>query len=110
MPQTYNKLALAAIIFSPLGGCATTANIVSVPNAPCSSLVPSSLRADVPPVDLPPVNATAGDVLVALDGQTGRLDTANAFKSAGLQIIEGCEARDAAAVKRITRPWWKFWG
>lgn len=91
------------------GGCATGRPIVVAQSA-CSSLVGPSLRADVPPIDLPPAAATAGDLWVALDGQTGRLDTANTYKKAILETVQACEARDAASVKKIMRPWWKVWG
>lgn len=73
----------------------------------CSALVPPSLKADVAGVDLPPADATAGDVWQAFDGQTGRLDTANTFKRAALETIERCEARDQAAAERISAPWWR---
>lgn len=82
---------------------------MSVPSA-CSSLVGPSLRADVEGVDLPPLDADAGEVYIALDGQTGRLDTANLNKRAVLEVVERCEARDQAAVtqrsfwQRVT-PW-----
>lgn len=61
-------------------------------------------------MDLPGLSATAGDLYIAFDGQTGRLDTANAYKRAVLETVEACEKRDAATVKRLNRPWWKFWG
>jgi len=75
----------------------------------CSSLVGASLRADVEPVDLPAEDATAGELWVSFDGQTGRLDTANRFKRAAIETIEACEARDAAAAERLARPWWRVW-
>lgn len=75
----------------------------------CSSLVGPSLRADVAPVDLPPEDATAGDLWTAFDGQTGRLDTANTFKRAIIETVERCEARDQAVTERYQRPWWKLW-
>lgn len=70
-------------------------------------MVAPSLRADVAPVDLPTDNATAGEVWTAFDGQTGRLDVANTYKRAALETIERCEARDAAAVKRLNAPFWQ---
>jgi len=82
--------------------------IVSLPSA-CSALVGSSLRDDVPGVPLPPLDATAGDMTAAFDGQTGRLDTANRNRRAVLETIENCEARDRAVVEHLTRPWWRFW-
>jgi hypothetical protein len=57
-------------------------------------MIPAQLRADVPGADLPPEGATVGDVYVALDQQTGQLDTANQFKAAAIAIVEACEARD----------------
>ncbi len=39
--------------------------------------------------------------------QTGQLDKANGRFRDGIGIIERCEARDAAAVRRIEAPWWK---
>jgi hypothetical protein len=60
--------------------------------------------------ELPTATATAGDVWVSLDAQLGRLDVANAYKRAALETVERCEARDAATIKRLQRPWWKLWG
>lgn len=45
----------------------------------------------------------------ALDGQTGKLDTANGNGAASMQIVERCEARDAKTFAHVTRPWWAFW-
>jgi hypothetical protein len=92
----------------PVAGCAS-APVYAAPQSACSSLVPKSLRDDVASVLLPPVTATAGDIWIALDGQTGRLDVANSNKTAAIQIVEGCEKRDAAAVRHLTRRWWEFW-
>jgi hypothetical protein len=52
-------------------------------------------------VDLPPANATAGDVWAAFDGQTGRLDTANTYKRAVIETVEACERRDREAAEKI---------
>jgi hypothetical protein len=41
--------------------------------------------------------------------QTGQLNIANRDKTDGFTIIERCEARDAAAIRHITRPFWAFW-
>lgn len=91
-----------------LSACAT-APVTLVQSSACSSLVPGSLRADVAPATLPTPTATAGDVWIALDAQTGRLETANAYKTAAIQIVEACERRDREAAARITAPWWQFW-
>jgi hypothetical protein len=89
-------------------GC-VTAPVTLTPQSACSSLVGPSLRADVAGVELPGLTATAGDLWIAFDGQTGRLDTSNTYRRAALEIVQACEARDAAAARRITAPWWQFW-
>lgn len=53
-------------------------------------------------MDLPPLDADAGEVWIALDGQTGRLDSANTNKRAVLEVVERCEQRDAAALEKRT--------
>ena len=70
-------------------------------------MVAPSLRIDVEPVPLPSEDATAGELWTAFDGQTGRLDVSNLKRRASLETIERCEARDAAAVERITAPFWQ---
>jgi hypothetical protein len=102
-----SALILASTMLA-VAGCAS-APVYAAPQSACSSLVPSSLRADVPSVLLPGVGSNAGDIWTALDGQTGRLDVANANKTAALEIVTGCEKRDAAAVRRLTRRWFEFW-
>lgn len=77
------------------------------PSAPCSSLVADELRRDVPGVEMPAENAVAADVWIAFDGQTGRLDQANAYKRAALETVEKCEARDRVITDRLQAPWWK---
>ncbi len=63
---------------------------------PCSDLLQGPLAADVPPADLPPDPATVADWQVFGDAQTGRLETANLYRRASLDIIRRCEARDRA--------------
>lgn len=41
--------------------------------------------------------------------QTGQLAKSNGNTADVIQTIERCEARDAAAVRHITRPWWAVW-
>lgn len=104
-------LISASILLSTalaVSGCVSTPLTLVQPSA-CSSLVGPSLRADVVPVELPGLTATAGDLWVAFDGQTGRLDTANTYRRAALEIVQACEARDRQAAERIQRPWWRFW-
>ncbi len=91
-----------------VGACASARPIVTAPSA-CSSLVAPSLKAPVAPVDLPAATATAGDLWTAFDGQTERLDRANAFKAAVVETVEACEQRDAKTVAKLNARWWQFW-
>ena len=105
-PQALASVSILASMTLVAAGCAAVPRMPN-PQSACSSLVGPSLRADVPPVPLPPADATAGDLWTALDGQTGRLDTANTYRRAALETVELCEARDAATIKRLTSPWWQ---
>lgn len=74
-------------------------------------MVPSSHRIPVPGAELPPLDgAVVGDWVRFGDAQTAQLDKANGRHADDLEVIGNCEARDAATVKRLTRPWWKVWG
>jgi hypothetical protein len=50
-----------------------------------------------------------GDLLAFGDRQTGALDKANGRTADSITIVERCEARDAETVRKLTRPWWRFW-
>ncbi|KQY96398.1 hypothetical protein ASD25_00470 [Brevundimonas sp. Root1423] len=50
---------------------------------------------------------SAGDLVAFGDGQTAALDAANRDKSNAHKIVTACEARDAASVREITRPWYR---
>jgi hypothetical protein len=54
-----------------------------------------------------PKGDVVGDWIAFSDAQTGQLDTANGRTADAIGIIERCEQRDAAAIKRA-RP--KFLG
>jgi hypothetical protein len=54
-----------------------------------------------------PEGSTVGDWIAFADAQTGQLDKANDRTSAAIGIVERCEERDRAAVKRTRR---KFLG
>ncbi len=111
MQSSKRLVLISALTLSSIGllasGCASAPPIVAGQSAPCSSMVAPSLLADVEPVPLPSEDATAGELWTAFDGQTGRLDVSNLKRRASMETIERCEARDAAAVERITAPWWK---
>lgn len=70
--------------------------------ASCSSLLPESWKQGVAPAPLPNGN-TVGDWIAFGDAQTGKLDQANERTVSAIGIVERCEQRDAAAVKRATR-------
>jgi hypothetical protein len=48
---------------------------------------------------------TVGDWIAFADAQTGKLDEANGRTRDAIGIVERCETRDAAAVKRARRGW-----
>jgi hypothetical protein len=60
-------------------------------------MVPDNDRKPVAPTALPPREATAGALWVALDDQTARLDQANGRTADVLSIAERCEAERAKA-------------
>lgn len=68
----------------------------------CSSLLPSEWREGVPGADLPG-GSTVGDWIAYADAQTGQLDKANDRTKAAIGIVERCEERDRAAVKKARR-------
>lgn len=87
-----------------LAGCA--APIVQTAPAGCSSLIPASWQQGVAGAPLPEGD-TVGDWIAFGDAQTGKLDQANGRTVDTIELMARCEARDAAAVKRATGPWWK---
>lgn len=94
------------IAFAVLLTACTAPAVLSTPNS-CVTLIPETWRAGVPGVPLPS-NDTIGEWIAFGDGQTGKLDVANGRTADTIGIIERCEARDSAAVKRATRRWWKL--
>lgn len=63
-------------------------------------MIPDSERQATPPTALPRADATAGDLWIALDDQTARLDRANGRTADVVQIVEHCEAERARALKQ----------
>lgn len=51
----------------------------------------------MPPTALPPADATAGALWIALDDQTARLDMANGHTADVGSIMDRCEAQRAKA-------------
>lgn len=76
-------------------------------SAACSTLLPDEWRKGVAGAELPDGD-TVGDWIAFADAQTGKLDMANGRTRDAIGIIERCEARDAAAVKKATRRWWQI--
>jgi len=77
---------------------------VTISGAGCAVLLPNEWRAGVTPAPLPE-GATVGDWVAFADAQTGKLDDANGRTRDAIGIVERCEARDAAAVKKARRGW-----
>ena len=105
-PRRAMRLSLLLSIALLAGGCATIAPTVTSRSVSCATLIPSKWQEGVEGVDWPGEAATAADVWVALDRQTGKLDQANDRTVDALSIITRCEERDAAAVKRSTKGFW----
>ena len=101
------ELLSRSILLSAALACAACAGappIVTASAAGCSGLVPQEWKAGVEGAPLPDGN-DVGDWVAFGDAQTGRLDMANGRTRDAVSIVERCEARDAAAVKRATRGW-----
>jgi hypothetical protein len=92
---------LAAAIL--LSGCAGAPVVTAAPSS-CATLLPPEWKQGVAGAELPDGN-TVGDWIAFGDAQTGRLDQANERTKAAIGIVERCEERDAAAIKRVTRGW-----
>ncbi len=60
-------------------------------------MIPAGARTPVAPTPLPPLEATAGALWIALDDQTARLDQANGRLADVLEIQQRCEAEQAKA-------------
>jgi hypothetical protein len=96
--------ASAAILAAlSLSACAGPP-ILSASSAGCSSLIPPEWKKGVAGADIPESD-TIGDWISFGDAQTGKLDQANGRTEDAIGIMERCEARDAAAIKRAQRNW-----
>jgi hypothetical protein len=91
-------LAVAAL---SLSACAGAPVVTATPSA-CATLLPQSWKIGVAPAPLPDGN-TVGDWIAFGDAQTGKLDQANGRTKDAIEIVERCEARDVAAIKKATR-------
>lgn len=96
-------MRLLPLLCAPLAlpACAGAPPIAAIPSA-CSTLIPASWHDPVPGAPLP-AGETVGDWIAFGDAQTAQLDKANGRTGDALDIIARCEARDAAAVKKVAR-------
>lgn len=90
-----------------LAACAGP-TVLSTPNS-CTTLIPVEWKQGVAGAELPSGD-TVGDWVAFADAQTGKLDQANGRTRDAIGIIERCEARDAAAVKKATSFWARIFG
>lgn len=98
--RTMLSIPLCAML--GLGACAGAPPIVTASAAACSTLLPPEWRNGVEGAELP-AGDNVGDWIAFGDAQTGRLDQANGRTRDAIGIVERCEARDAAAIRRVTR-------
>ncbi len=92
-------LLLLTPLAAALSACAPP--IAAIPAA-CASLLPDTWRVPVRGAPLPE-GSTVADWVSFADQQTGQLDKANERTLAAIGIVERCEARDRAAVRKVKR-------
>jgi hypothetical protein len=95
------KVPIVAFAMLSLAACAGPP-VVTASSASCAALLPAEWKQGVAGAPLPEGNSV-GDWIAFGDAQTGKLDQANGRTTDAIGIVERCEARDAAAVKRATR-------
>jgi len=97
------KRILALSVMLAISACAGTPIVAAMPNS-CTSLLPQEWKQGVAGAPLPDGD-TVGDWIAFADQQTGKLDIANDRTKSAIGIVERCEARDAAAVRKASRSW-----
>ena len=102
MPSRPRRALIRALILASMppaaGGCALTRPIGATPIVfNCAALIPPGDRQPTPPTALPPPDAAAGALWIALDDQTARLDLANGHAADAAAIMDRCEAERAKA-------------
>jgi hypothetical protein len=97
------RLGTVLVGAASIAACAGAPVVTATPSS-CSSLLPSEWKAGVAGAPLPDGNAVA-DWVVFGEQQTGKLEVANGRTRDAITVIERCESRDAAAVKKATRSW-----
>lgn len=103
--KIYGRLAIGLNLVAALNlsACAGAPIVTAAPSS-CATLLPEEWKEGVAGADLPDGN-TVGDWIAFGDAQTGKLDQANGRTKDAIGIVERCEARDAAAIKKATRGW-----
>jgi hypothetical protein len=94
------RMILAVTALS-LSACAAMPIVTAAPSS-CAALLPSEWKDGMAGAPLPGGD-TVADWEVFADAQTGKLDQANSRTKDAIGIVERCEARDAAAIKKATR-------
>ncbi len=106
MPKARTTLLIPLCAMLALTACAGGPPIVTANAAGCAQLLPEAWKKGVEAAPLPEGN-TVGDWISFADATVGKLDVANDRTVSAIGIVERCEARDAAAVKRATRKWYQ---
>lgn len=99
--KSVSRFLIVATTVAFLPGCMGPPVVTTMPNS-CSSLLPPDWKQGVAGAPLPDGN-DVGDWIVFGDAQTGKLDQANGRTKDAIGIVERCEARDAAAIKKASR-------
>lgn len=102
MPKVLTRLSILLSATLASAACVGGPPIVTAQSVGCSNLVPSDWAQGVAAPDLPDGNVV-GDWVAFADALTGKLDQANGRTRDAIAIVQRCEDRDAAAVKRATR-------
>ncbi|WP_309601917.1 hypothetical protein [Sphingomonas sp.] len=104
VPKVQARRSILLCAMLGLAACVSGPPIVIASSVGCAGLLPVEWRAGVAGAALPD-GLTVGDWIVFGDAQTGKLDEANGRTRDAIGIVERCEARDGAAVRRARRGW-----
>jgi hypothetical protein len=108
MPRLQSaKLILLIATALLVASCASSRVVPPVEG--CSSLAAPILGRVTPHAEIGDSGDPALDWQLYGTAETGQLNSANSDKKIGLEIIRGCEARDAQAFRKINAPWYAFW-
>ena len=107
--RSMTLMTATLLLALPLGACAGATRVLT-PAVGCSSLFPAGWAEPVPSAAFPADGTDERGWMAFGVQQTGQLVTANGRTSDVIAVVTACEARDAAAVREIERPWWRVWG